>query len=126
MTLDGIRVVEIGQNLAGPVAGEILAHLGADVIKVERPEGDDARRWGPPFRKGVSPGFLAVNANKRSITVDLKDADAAAWLLEMIGEADVLVQNLRPGALDELGLGAATLRARYRRLVYCSGLAVGA
>src|SRR2546427_5280471 len=82
MTLDGIRVVEIGQNLAGPVAGEILAHLGADVIKVERPEGDDARRWGPPFWKGVSPGFLAVNANKRSITVDLKDRASVAWRSE--------------------------------------------
>ncbi len=126
MTLDGIRVVEIGQNLAGPVAGEILAHLGADVIKVERPEGDDARRWGPPFWKGVSPGFLAVNANKRSITVDLKDAAAAAWLVELIGQADVLIQNLRPGVLDELGLGAATLRARYPRLVYGSVWAFGA
>ena len=126
MTLDGIRVVEIGQNLAGPMAGEILAHLGADVIKVERPEGDDARRWGPPFWKGVSPGFLAVNANKRSITVDLKDPAAVAWLIELIGEADVLIQNLRPGALDELGLGAAALRGRYPRLVYCSVWAFGA
>ena len=126
MTLDGIRVVEIGQNLAGPVAGEILAHLGADVIKVERPEGDDARRWGPPFWKGVSPGFLAVNANKRSITVDLKDKPAVAWLIELIGEADVLIQNLRPGALDELGLGAPALRERYPRLVYCSVWAFGA
>ncbi len=126
MTLDGIRVVEIGQNLAGPVAGEILAHLGADVIKVERPEGDDARRWGPPFWKGVSPGFLAVNANKRSITVDLKDKAAVAWLMELIGEADVLIQNLRPGALDELGLGPTTLRARHPRLVYCSVWAFGA
>ena len=76
--LDGVRVIELGANLAGPVAGEILAHLGADVIKVERPEGDDARGWGPPFWKGTSPGFLAVNANKRSITVDLKDKDAVA------------------------------------------------
>jgi crotonobetainyl-CoA:carnitine CoA-transferase CaiB-like acyl-CoA transferase len=126
MTLDGIRVIEIGQNLAGPVAGEILAHLGADVIKVERPEGDDARRWGPPFWKGVSPGFLAVNANKRSITVDLKDTAAVAWLIELIGEADVLIQNLRPGALDALGLGAPALRARYPRLVYCSVWAFGA
>ncbi|PYO02258.1 MAG: carnitine dehydratase [Candidatus Rokuibacteriota bacterium] len=126
MTLDGVRVVEIGQNLAGPVAGEILAHMGADVIKVERPEGDDARRWGPPFWKGVSPGFLAVNANKRSITVDLKDRGAVAWLTELIGEADVLIQNLRPGALDELGLGAPALRERYPRLIYCSVWAFGA
>src|SRR3989442_1089273 len=105
MTLDGIRVVEIGQNLAGPVAGEILAHLGADVVKVERPEGDDARRWGPPFWKDTSPGFLAVNANKRSIVVDLKDREAVEWLTALIGDSDVVLQNLRPGAIDELGLG---------------------
>jgi crotonobetainyl-CoA:carnitine CoA-transferase CaiB-like acyl-CoA transferase len=125
MMLDGIRVVEIGQALAGPMAGEVLALLGADVVKVERPEGDDARRWGPPFWKDTSPGFLAVNANKRSITVDLKDREAVAWLTTLVGEADVLVQNLRPGAIDELGLGASTLTARFSRLVYCSVWAFG-
>lgn len=125
LPLAGIRVVELGQNLAGPVAAEILAHLGADVVKVERPEGDDARRWGPPFWKDVSPGFLAVNANKRSIAVDLKDARAVAWLVDFIGRADVLVQNLRPGSLDGLGLGAAALTARYPRLIYCSIWAFG-
>ncbi len=125
LPLTGIRVVELGQNLAGPVAAEILAHLGADVIKIERPEGDDARRWGPPFWKGVSPGFLAVNANKRAITVDLKDPREAAWLVEFVGLADVLVQNLRPGSLDELGLGPAALTARYPRLIYCSVSAFG-
>jgi crotonobetainyl-CoA:carnitine CoA-transferase CaiB-like acyl-CoA transferase len=126
MTLEGVRVVEIGANLAGPVAGEILAHMGADVLKVERPEGDDARAWGPPFWKGTSPGFIAVNANKRSITVDLKDKDAVAELIELIGEADVLIQNMRPGALDALGLGAAALTTKYPKLVYCSVWAFGA
>jgi len=125
MMLGGVRVVEVGQNLAGPMAGEILAHMGADVIKVERPEGDDARRWGPPFWKDVSPGFLAVNANKRSITVDLKNAGAVAALADIIGEADVLIQNLRPGTLDELGLGPDTLTSRYPRLIYCSVWAFG-
>jgi crotonobetainyl-CoA:carnitine CoA-transferase CaiB-like acyl-CoA transferase len=125
MMLSGVRVVEVGQNLAGPMAGEILAHMGADVIKVERPEGDDARRWGPPFWKDVSPGFLAVNANKRSITVDLKNAQAVTELTDIIGEADVLIQNLRPGTLDELGLGPDTLTSRYRRLIYCSVWAFG-
>ena len=123
--LAGVRVVEIAQNLAGPMAAEILAHLGADVIKIERPEGDDARRWGPPFWKGVSPAFLAVNANKRSITVDLKDPEAVAWLTDLIGDADVLVQNLKPGALEALGLGADALTARFPRLVYCSIWAFG-
>ena len=125
LPLTGIRVVEIAQNLAGPVAGEILAHLGADVVKVERPDGDDARRWGPPFRKGVSPAFLAVNANKRSIALDLKDPPAVAWLTEFIGDADVLIQNLRPGSLEELGLGPDALAARYSRLIYCSVWAFG-
>ncbi len=125
LPLSGITVVEIAQNLAGPMAGEILAHLGADVVKVERPEGDDARAWGPPFWKGVSPGFLAVNANKRSITLDLKDARAVAWLTEFIGQADVLVQNLRPGSLEALGLGARALLARHPRLIYCSVWAFG-
>jgi crotonobetainyl-CoA:carnitine CoA-transferase CaiB-like acyl-CoA transferase len=124
--LDGIRVVEVGQALAGPMAGEILAHLGADVIKVERPEGDDARRWGPPFWKDTSPGFLAVNANKRSIVVDLKDREAVEWLTTLIGDADVVLQNLRPGSIDDLGLGATKLTARFPRLIYCSVWAFGA
>jgi crotonobetainyl-CoA:carnitine CoA-transferase CaiB-like acyl-CoA transferase len=124
--LDGIRVVEIGQALAGPMAGEILAHLGADVVKVERPEGDDARRWGPPFWKDTSPGFLAVNANKRSIVVDLKDREAVEWLTALIGDSDVVLQNLRPGSIDELGLGARALTARFPRLIYCSVWAFGA
>ncbi len=125
LPLTGITVVELGQNLAGPFAAEVLADMGADVVKVERPEGDDARHWGPPFWKGVSPGFLCVNRNKRSITVDLKDADAAAWLVEFIGGADVFIQNLRPGALDALGLGAETLTRRYPRLVYGNVWAFG-
>ena len=125
LPLEGIRVVEVAQNLAGPMAAEILAHMGADVIKVERPEGDDARKWGPPFWKGVSPGYLAVNANKRGIRLDLKDPKAVAWLLDFVGTADVLVQNLRPGSLEELGLGPEPLLARHPRLIYCSVWAFG-
>jgi crotonobetainyl-CoA:carnitine CoA-transferase CaiB-like acyl-CoA transferase len=123
--LEGVRVVELGANLAGPVAGEILAHMGADVLKVERPEGDDARAWGPPFWKGTSPGFVAVNANKRSMTVDLKDKDAVAALIDLIGQADVVIQNMRPGALDALGLGAESLTKKFPKLVYCSVWAFG-
>jgi crotonobetainyl-CoA:carnitine CoA-transferase CaiB-like acyl-CoA transferase len=127
LPLDGVRVVEVASNLAGPFAAEILAHLGADVVKVERPEGgDDARAWGPPFWRGAAAGYLAMNLNKRGITVDLRDAEAVAWLRDLIGRADVLVQNLRPGVLEEIGLGAADLRARYPRLIYCSVRAFGA
>src|SRR5260370_35463183 len=119
LPLTGIKVVEIGQNLAGPYAGEILATLGADVIKIERPEGDDARGWGLPFWTGTAAIFHTVNRNKRSITLDLKDAHAVAWLLQYLEEADVLLHNMRPGAMEELGLGAERLRALNPRLVYC-------
>ena len=97
LPLEGIKVVEVAQALAGPFAGEILAHMGADVVKVERPEGDEARGWGPPFTLGAGPTFHAVNMNKRSIVLDLKDPRAIAWLKEYLTGADVLVQNLRPG-----------------------------
>ncbi|HEY7252069.1 MAG TPA: CoA transferase [Methylomirabilota bacterium] len=125
LPLEGVRVVEIAQNLAGPMVAEILGHMGADVIKIERPEGDDARRWGPPFFKGTSPGYLAVNANKRSITVDLKNKAAVERLIPLIGEADVLVQNLKPGSLEALGLGSDMLTEKFPRLIYCSVWAFG-
>jgi crotonobetainyl-CoA:carnitine CoA-transferase CaiB-like acyl-CoA transferase len=126
LPLAGIRVVEIAQNLAGPYAGLILARLGADVIKVERPDGgDDARGWGPPFLEGVGSTFHAANAGKRSITVDLKDAREVAWLRGFITGADVLLQNLRPGALEEIGLGPDAARALNPRLIYCSLSAFG-
>src|SRR6184192_1557563 len=105
LPLEGIKVVEVAQALAGPFAGEILARLGADVVKVERPEGDDARGWGPPFLDDVSPVFHAANASKRSLTLDLRDSAAVAWLVEYLGGVDVLVQNLRPGVIEQLGLG---------------------
>ena len=126
LPLEGIKVVEIAQNLAGPYAGEILAALGADVVKVERPEGgDDARGWGPPFWRGTSPAFLTMNSDKRSITLDLKDPAAVAWLTAYLGDADVLVQNLRPGVLEAFGLGPEALLAKYPGLVYCSLWAFG-
>ena len=125
LPLHGVRVVEIGQAFAGPMAAEILAHLGADVVKVERPEGDDARRWGPPFWRGTAPAYLAVNASKRAITLDLKEAAQREWLAAYVGGVDVVVQNLRPGVVEELGLDAATLRARYPRLVYVNVWAFG-
>jgi crotonobetainyl-CoA:carnitine CoA-transferase CaiB-like acyl-CoA transferase len=125
LPLAGITAVEIGQNLAGPYAGEILATLGADVVKVERPEGDDARGWGPPFWQGAAAIFQTVNRNKRSITLDLKDAGRAAWLVDYLADVDVLLHNMRPGAMEELGLGAEALTARYPRLVYAALSAFG-
>jgi crotonobetainyl-CoA:carnitine CoA-transferase CaiB-like acyl-CoA transferase len=126
LPLQGVRVVEIAQNLAGPYCAEILAHLGADVIKVERPEGgDDTRGWGPPFLEGAGTSFHAVNLGKRSIAVDLKDPAAVARLRELIDGADVVVQNLRPGSVEALGLDGPALMKRNPRLVYCSLRALG-
>jgi len=126
LPLEGVKVVEIGQNLAGPYASEILAMLGAEVVKIERPEGDDARGWGPPFHAGIATSFHAVNRNKRSVVVDLKDKAALAWLKDFIGTRDILVQNMRPGSLEGFGLGAEALRALYPQLIYCSLHAFGA
>ena len=126
LPLSGIRVVEIGQNIAGPYAGEILASLGAEVVKVERPgTGDDARGWGPPFWQGTATTFLAMNHGKKSITLDLKDQQQLAWLREMVGSSDVLIQNMRPGVLADLQLGPEVLCAANPRLVYCSITAFG-
>lgn len=126
LPLDGIKVVELGQNFAGPLTGQILGMLGADVIKVERPEkGDDARGWGPPFVDDSSASFHAVNRNKRSITLNLKDARHLDWLKDYLGQADVMVQNLRPGVAEDLGLTGEALRARCPRLIVCSLWAYG-
>jgi crotonobetainyl-CoA:carnitine CoA-transferase CaiB-like acyl-CoA transferase len=125
LPLTGVKVVEIANNIAGPYAGYVLAMLGADVLKVERPEGDDARGWGPPFWRDTSATFHALNLNKRGITLDLKDAKALVWLKAYIEESDILVHNLRPGVLDDLGLGSAAMRQLNPRLVYCNLSAFG-
>jgi crotonobetainyl-CoA:carnitine CoA-transferase CaiB-like acyl-CoA transferase len=126
LPLAGVKVLELAQNLAGPFAGETLARLGAEVVKVERPEGgDDARGWGPPFLEGAGTTFHNVNGGKRSITLDLKDPAAVEWLKDYARGVDVFLQNMRPGALDELGLGPAALLAVNPRLIYCSVSAFG-
>jgi crotonobetainyl-CoA:carnitine CoA-transferase CaiB-like acyl-CoA transferase len=126
LPLTGVKVVEIANNIAGPYAGYILAMLGADVLKIERPDGgDDARGWGPPFWRGTSATFQALNVNKRGITLDLKDPGRIAWLKDYLKACDVLVHNLRPGVMEELGLGSETLRQANSRLVYCNLSAFG-
>jgi crotonobetainyl-CoA:carnitine CoA-transferase CaiB-like acyl-CoA transferase len=124
--LDGVRVVELGQALAGPLAGVILADLGADVIKVEKPDGgDDARLWGPPFVDGDSISFHSNNRAKRSITLDIKNAEDVARLTALVEHADILIQNLRPGIVDACGIGPETMLAANPRLIYCSIWAFG-
>ncbi len=123
--LAGIRVVDLTRALAGPYATLMLADAGAEVIKVERPDtGDDSRGWGPPF---VGPDddpqstyFLAINRSKRSVTLDLKDDDDLERLRRLIADADVLVENFRPGVMERLGLGPEALEALNERLVVLS------
>jgi formyl-CoA transferase/CoA:oxalate CoA-transferase len=124
--LDGLRVVDITQSAAGPYCTMILGDLGADVIKVERPDGgDDARAWAPPYWGEYGCTFLALNRNKRSLAIDLKSDAGAAILWELVESADVLVHNLRSGALDKLGFGYDAVSRRNPGLVYCSMTAFG-
>jgi len=118
LPLDGIRIVELGQNMAAPYCGQILGTLGADIIKVERPEGDDARGFGPPFFAGASVTFHATNQNKRGISLDLREEKAIAWLKAFIGSADIVIHNFRPGVVERLGLGYDDLRAINPRLIF--------
>ena len=119
--LTGCRVLDVTTSIAGPYCAQILAALGAEVIKVERPDtGDDARAWGPPFWDGEGTMFLSVNAGKRSLAVSLGDERGREVLRRLAVSADVFLQSLRPGRAEELGLGAAALRGLNPRLVYCS------
>lgn len=118
--LRGIRVIEFCQVMAGPFCGQMLADLGADVIKVEKPEGDDTRRMGPPFIAGEAAAFLAVNRNKRSVVLDVKRPEGRDLMDRLVAGADVFIENMRPGTCDRLGLGYERLSGINPRLVYCS------
>jgi crotonobetainyl-CoA:carnitine CoA-transferase CaiB-like acyl-CoA transferase len=119
--LQGVRVVDLTSSLAGPTCTQILAALGADVVKVEQPQrGDEARAWGPQFFEGGSVMFFTANTSKRSLALDFKAPEGMEALLRLVDRADVFVQSLRPGTAERLGLGGDALRARNERLVYAS------
>ena len=119
--LAGIRVLDVTTSIAGPYCAEILGALGADVIKVERPDtGDDGRAWGPPFWNGEGTMFLSANASKRSLACSLRDPRGREALVRLVDGADVFLQSLRPGLAERLGFGPDELQARNARLVYCS------
>ena len=124
--LSGITVVDVTSSLAGPSCTQLLASLGANVVKIEPLGGDHARAWGPPFIDGEGAMFLASNAGKRSFAVDLSDPRGLEALLRLADRSDVLVQSLRPGAAAQHGFGPDVVRARNPRLVYCSIGAFGA
>jgi len=120
--LSDLKVVDLTRVLAGPYLTMMLGDMGADVVKIEQPgSGDDTRRWGPPFVKGESTYYLAVNRNKRSVTLNLKHPRARELLLDMVRDADILVENFKVGTMERLGVGyEGVLREINPRLVYCS------
>ena len=122
--LDGIKVVELARILAGPWAGQTLADLGAEVVKVEAPEGDDTRRWGPPFidhdGERSAAYFHATNRGKASVTCDFRTAEGQAQVRALVADSDVLIENFKVGGLAKYGLDYDSLRAVNPRLIYCS------
>lgn len=121
MLLRGIRVVDFSQALSGPYCTLMLGDLGADIIKVETPDrGDDSRHWGPPFVGSDAAYFMSINRNKRSVTLDLKSADDLERARRLIGSADVVLENWRPGTASRLGLGAEDIHREFPRVIYCS------
>jgi crotonobetainyl-CoA:carnitine CoA-transferase CaiB-like acyl-CoA transferase len=117
--LAGCRVIELAHIMAGPVAGLMLADMGADVIKVEKLSGDDTRRFVPPTIEGESAAFLMMNRNKRGIVLDLKSEDGRQALQRLVRDADVLIENYRFGTMEKLGLGYESLRQLNPGLIYC-------
>jgi len=124
--LHGIRVLELARILAGPWIGQLMADLGADVVKVEAPEGDDTRSWGPPFVEAADGGALSAayfhscNRGKRSIIADFREPEGRALVMRLASHADVVVENFKVGGLVKYGLDAASLRAAFPRLICCS------
>jgi crotonobetainyl-CoA:carnitine CoA-transferase CaiB-like acyl-CoA transferase len=128
MSLQGIRVLDLTRILAGPSATQLLGDLGADVIKIEKPgEGDDTRKWGPPFVTGPdgkptteSAYYLCANRNKRSIAIDIASTEGQALIHRLLEKADILIENYKVGGLSAYGLSYAQLKEKFPRLVYCS------
>lgn len=118
--LHGVRVLDLSRVLAGPYCTMVLGDLGAEVIKVEPPEGDETRAWGPPFAAGESAYYLCINRNKRGMVVNLKTDEGHGLLRELALKSDVLIENFRPGTLARYGLDYDMLRSDHPRLVYCS------
>lgn len=125
--LDGLVILDLSRILAGPTCTQLLGDLGAEVIKIESPEGDDTRQWGPPFAvdangndTDLSAYFMSVNRNKKSVAVDLTDPEVQTALHALAGRADVVIENFKPGGLRKYGLDHETLCAAYPGLVYCS------
>ena len=118
--LEGLRVIDLTQAMAGPMASMLLGDLGAEIIKVEPPSGDQTRSWAPPYINGMSAYFLSANRNKRSIVLDLKSEGGKEVLGRLVRTADVLIENFRPGTLAKLGFDYETVRGINPEIIYCS------
>ena len=117
--LSGCRVVDLSRVLGGPYCTQILGDHGADVLKLEPPSGDETRQWGPPFEHGVASYFIGVNRNKTGLSIDLAQDPGKDFLHTLLADADVLIENFKPGTLEKWGLGYDTLKEKYPRLIHC-------
>ena len=125
--LAGFRVIDLTRVLGGPYCTQILADNGAEVIKIEPPQGDEVRDWGPPFKGGISAYFGGVNRNKRAIGLDLRSPEGQEVLFRLLEDADVMIDNFKPGSLERWGIGYEdVLQARFPRIIYCSITGFGA
>jgi crotonobetainyl-CoA:carnitine CoA-transferase CaiB-like acyl-CoA transferase len=124
--LAGIRVIDLSRILGGPYCGQILGDHGADVLKVEPPQGDDTRAWGPPFQNGVASYYLGLNRNKLGMQLDLASAAGQAVLLGLLEGADVVIENFKTGTMEKWGLGYEDLAKRFPRLIHCRVSGFGA
>jgi crotonobetainyl-CoA:carnitine CoA-transferase CaiB-like acyl-CoA transferase len=126
-SLQGIKVIDLSRVLGGPYCTQILADHGADVLKIEPPQGDETRGWGPPFdANGTASYFLGLNRNKRGMTLDLQDPAQREQLLELLQDADVLVENFKTGSMEKWGIGFDTLHEKFPRLIHCRVSGFGA
>ena len=116
--LSGLKVIDCTRVLGGPFCSQWLGDHGADVIKVEPPQGDETRGWGPPFKDGAASYFIGVNRSKRGIALDLRQPDGREVLHRLLAEADVLIENFKTGTMEKWGIGYDTLSARYPRLIH--------
>jgi crotonobetainyl-CoA:carnitine CoA-transferase CaiB-like acyl-CoA transferase len=126
-SLQGIKVIDLSRVLGGPYCTQILADHGADVLKIEPPKGDETRGWGPPFNaQGTASYFLGLNRNKRGMTMDLYDPAQREALMNLLEDADVLVENFKTGSMEKWGIGFDTLHAKFPRLIHCRVSGFGA
>src|SRR5690625_2638074 len=118
--LSGIKILDLSRVLAGPYCTMILGDLGAEVIKIEAPTGDDTRSWGPPFKNDVSAYYLCTNRNKKSITIDLKSNEGIEQIKELVKDADVVINNFKVGTMEKFGIDYDALSQINEKIIYCS------